>query len=48
MELISHLASQLPDTVDELNENRGTVGVCVVFIAVTDALKKKTGQQGQC
>lgn len=36
---IAHLPSQLPDTVNELNKNRGAVGICVVLIAVSNTLK---------
>ncbi len=42
---IAYLPSQLPDTVNELNENRGAVCICVVLIAMTDALKEKTEEK---
>lgn len=38
--LIAYLASQLPDTVNELNKNRRAVCICVVLIAMTDTLKR--------
>lgn len=36
---IAHLPSQLPDTVNELNKNRGAVGICVVLITVSNTLE---------
>lgn len=43
--VIAYLPSQLPDTVDELDENRGAVCVRVVLIAVADALWEETGSE---
>lgn len=36
---MAYLASQLPDTVNELDKNRRTFCIRVVFIAMTDTLE---------
>lgn len=39
--LAAYLPGQLPDTVNELNKNRWSVCICVVFITMADALAER-------
>lgn len=43
--LIAYLASQLPDTVNELNKNRWPVCICVVLVAMADTLQEMKERQ---